>query len=376
MSVLDNIDPHVIGERLKESRVAAGITQETAAQKIGVARTTLVAVEKGDRRVRDDEFVNLSKLYNVPASSLLNPSEPAAESVVRYRKDLRVQKRAPKSQDAVKLLIDLASAACDLEDLVGGIRVMPAIPSYPISRRDIRTQAEDAAMALRQFLEIGLTPVSNIFSLIEIELGVRVFTRPIDSSIAGVYLNDERLGHCVLLNSKHPIARRTFTATHELGHAVSLPGHIDIFDSDHSDSPQEEKFANQFACMFLMPPRTVRKQFDIYKTQGAFSGYNLLAMADSFHVSPNAMCLWLEELGLLKQGTYDSISERGFSSKPAKMSTESHFKLFLPIRTSLLIADALSSGALSEGQLLKMFKLDRLEFRNIMDAIDYERWYD
>ena len=110
-----------------------------------------------------------------------------------------------------------------------------------------------------------------------------------------------------------------------------------------------------------MPPRTVRKQFDTYKTKGVFSGYNLLAMANSFHVSAQAMCLWFEELGLLKQGTYDSIKERGFSPKREKLSPEEHYRLFLPIRTTLLAADALSRGILSEGQLLKMFKLDRLK---------------
>jgi len=376
MSILDSLDPHVIGDRLKSSRVSAGITQETAANKIGFARTTLVAIEKGQRRVRDDELVSLSKLYNVSASSLLRPPQPAAESLVRYRKDSRIHKRASKSQDAVDLLLALSSAAYELEEVLAEIRPMVVVPSYPIMRRDIRIQAEDAVMSLRQHLGIGLTPISDIFSLLEIELGMRVFSRPIDSNIAGVYLNDDRLGHCILLNSKHPNTRQSFTAAHELGHAVSLPGHIDIIDSDHSDSPQEERFANQFACMFLMPPRTVRKQFDVYKTQGVFSGHHLLAMAQSFQVSPKAMCLWLEELGLLKQGTYDSISERGFSPKVKKLSTEKYYGRFLPTRTALLAADALLKGALSEGQLLKMFKLDRLELRNVMDALEFEGMMD
>ena len=372
MSILDGLDPNVVGERLKSSRLMAGITQETAAQKIGVARTTLVAIEKGQRKIRDDELVDLAKLYDVSASSLIKPSVPAAEALIRYRKDLRVRKRARKSQDAVDLLLALSNAAFDLEEMLGEMRLLPPFPSYPIARREIRTQAEDAAMSLRQHLGIGLTPITNIFTLVEIELGMRVFSRPIDSSIAGVYLNDDRLGHCVLLNSNHPITRRNFTAAHELGHAVSLPGHIDIMDTDHTDSPQEERFANQFACMFLMPPRSIRKQFDVYKTQGAFSGYNLVAMAQSFHVSPEAMCRWLEELGLLPQGTYDSIKERGFSPKIDKLSDDKQLKLYLPTRTVLLAADAISSGVLSEGQLLEMFKLDRFELRSIIDAIGCE----
>lgn len=372
MSILDSIDPSIIGDRLKSSRLLANITQENAAREIGVARTTLVAIEKGQRRIKDIELVCLSKLYNVSTSSLVKPSQPASESLVRYRKDSRIQKRTSQSQDAVNLLLHLSNAAYGLEEQLGELRPDTVIPSYPIMKRDLRTQAEDAAMSLRQYLGIGLTPIPDLFSLVEVDLGMRVFSRPIDSNISGIYLNDERLGHCVLLNSKHYITRRTFTLTHEVGHAISLPNHIDIIDADHSDSPQEERFANQFASMFLMPPRTVRKQFDVYKTKGVFSGHNLLAMAQSFQVSANAMCLWLEELGLLKQGTYDSIKERGFSPKTKKLPAEEQLRLYLPTRTTLLAADALLNGIFTEGQLLDMFKLDRLELRTIMDTIEYE----
>lgn len=372
MSILNSLDPKIIGERLRSARLAVGLNQETAASQIGVARTTLVAIEKGQRSVRDEELVNLSKLYQVPTSSLLKESKPDSEALIRYRKNSRINKHADGTQNAVELLLDLSNAAYELEEDLGELRPKISIPLYPIQKRDIRTQAEDAAMSLRQHLGLGLAPVVSLNSIVEIELGMRVFSRPIQSLIAGVYIHEERLGHCVLLNSNHYITRRNFTLVHELGHAVSKPDHIDIFDQHHSDSPLEERFANQFACMFLMPPRTVRKQFDVYKTKGTFSGYNLLAMASSFQVSPKAMCLWLEELGLLKQGTYDSISERGFSSSPQKLSPEEQLGLYLPTRTTLLAADALSAGVYSEGQLMKMFKLDRIELRRILTPLKFE----
>jgi DNA-binding XRE family transcriptional regulator len=51
-SPLEAIEPRALGARLKEVREARGMTQQAVADRLGVARTTLVAIEKGDRRLR------------------------------------------------------------------------------------------------------------------------------------------------------------------------------------------------------------------------------------------------------------------------------------------------------------------------------------
>jgi transcriptional regulator with XRE-family HTH domain len=54
-----------IGERLRLARKNAGLLQETAAQHLGVARPTLVAIEKGQRPIRRSELRDLAALYRV-----------------------------------------------------------------------------------------------------------------------------------------------------------------------------------------------------------------------------------------------------------------------------------------------------------------------
>ena len=49
---LNSVD---VGERLRSARETAGITQAYAAESIDVARTTLIAVEKGQRRIRQEQ---------------------------------------------------------------------------------------------------------------------------------------------------------------------------------------------------------------------------------------------------------------------------------------------------------------------------------
>ena len=68
---LDELSFHDIGERLRLARETAGITQADAATSINIARTTLLAIEKGQRRVRSDELQQLARLYHTSVNALL-----------------------------------------------------------------------------------------------------------------------------------------------------------------------------------------------------------------------------------------------------------------------------------------------------------------
>ena len=46
------LDPRALGRRLQEARKARGLTQQDAAESLAVARTTITAIEKGDRQAR------------------------------------------------------------------------------------------------------------------------------------------------------------------------------------------------------------------------------------------------------------------------------------------------------------------------------------
>src|SRR5665213_1714334 len=61
--VLDTLDPRELGRDLKAARVRRGLTQEQAAQLIGVARTTLIAIEQGTRRLLPKELTGLAHGY-------------------------------------------------------------------------------------------------------------------------------------------------------------------------------------------------------------------------------------------------------------------------------------------------------------------------
>ncbi|MDQ1231501.1 helix-turn-helix transcriptional regulator [Sphingomonas sp. SORGH_AS_0879] len=62
-AVTGSLAPEALGELLRDARENAKLTQAAAAQALNVARTTLVAIEQGQRRARLEELQKLAALY-------------------------------------------------------------------------------------------------------------------------------------------------------------------------------------------------------------------------------------------------------------------------------------------------------------------------
>lgn len=378
---LEEVDAVEVGERLRIARETAKITQADAANAIGVARTTLVAMEQGQRRARINEVQQLARRYGTSVNALLRQESVHVDLEPRFR-------RLPGSGDgaadrAVQLLSNLARAEVELENLLGVKRKRNYAPERPILRGDVRAQAEEDAAELRQRLGLGISPITDIVTLLELELGVRVYVRRLDPQISGLFAYDEALGPCMLLNANHPRERRAQSASHETGHMVSNRREPEILHNNESENSREERYANAFGRAFMTPARAVRQKFQEV-TAGAerLTRRHVIVLAHFFCVSREAMVRRLEELGLTKAGTWDwfqtngGITDEQAGQVLGDLTTPDAHKADADrpttLRLNLMAAEAYQQGLLSEGQLARLLHLDRIEIREILSVLEIE----
>lgn len=374
---LEDISPVEVGERLRIAREAAKINQSDAANAINVARTTLVAIEQGQRRVRINELQQLARLFGTSVNSLLRQEAVHVDLEPRFRKHSASSDVAADA--AVRLLSDLAKAEVELENLLGVKRTRNYPPERPILRGDVRAQAEQDATELRQRLGLGISPVPDIVTLLELELGIRVYVRRFDGSISGLFAYDEALGACMLLNANHPRERRTQSAAHETGHMVSTRREPDILHADEAENSREERYANAFGRAFLTPARAVmQKHYEVTAGADRLTRRHVIVLAHFFGVSREALVRRLEELALTKKGTWDwfqangGITDNQGRQVLGDLSAPDAYKVDADrpttLRLNLLAAEAYRRELLSEGQLARLLHLDRIELREILDG--------
>ena len=378
---LGELTPHEIGDRLRIARKAAGLTQADVASSIDVARTTLLAIEKGHRRIRPVELQRVARLYGVSANEVLRHESVFVDILPQFR-SLRTSNEEV-TESAVSLLADLVQAEVELEDILGIKRTRNYPPERLIMPGDVSTQAENDATELRRWLGLGLAPIRDPVSLLELDLGVRVYIRRFDAKVSGLFAYGNEVGACILLNANHPRERRAQSAVHELGHLVSTRHKAEILPAGGEGNSREERYASVFGRAFLTPARTVMQRFhEILAGASSLTRRHVILLAYTFGVSREAMVRRLEELRLTKQGTWDWFLDNGGITNAQTRQVlgdlvgvdieKDESNRPTTLRLNLLAAEAWRQNLLSEGQLARLLHLERLELREILDNVEIE----
>ena len=380
MTSLDQISPIDVGERLRVARESAGLNQTKVADTIGVARTTLVAIEQGQRRIKLAEIQQLAKLYETSVNALLRQEAIQVNFAPRFRK---LASSDGAEDEAAQLMTDLVKAEVELENLLGYKRAVYYPPERPLLPGDIKAQAEQNALELRQRLGLGLGPILDIVTLLELEMGIRVYVRRFDGRVSGLYAFDEAVGPCILLNANHPKERRSLTAGHECGHFISIRREPEVLYCGGVQTSREERYADAFGRSFLMPARAVMQKFhEVNAGSQKLSRRQVIILAHFFSVSREALVYRLEDLSLVKTGTWEwFLSNGGITDEQAiqvlgdlKIPDSDKAAADRPttLRINLLASEVYRKGLLSEGQLARLLKLDRIELRETLCDQEFE----
>ena len=379
--VLEATDPRVLGRRLRAARKARHLTQQEVAESLAVARTTITALEKGERRTRPSELIQLALLYGRPVSQLVGPREIREDFSVQFRAAVagaETRQAQNELEQAIQNFQGLCEDYLHLERL-NGAPIRRGYPSqYLISGVSPEVAAEDVASSERNRLGIGDGPIFNLRETLEDDVGVRVFYTELPSRVAGLFAYTDDLGGCIAVNARHPEERRRWSMAHEYGHFLTSRFRSEVtMLTTYERVPAGERFADAFAGCLLMPAVGLRRRFNeaLRASGGNVTVAEVYRLANYYSVSVPAMMLRMEELRLLPGGAWERLRDRGHRVREAReqlgLVSQAHDDSRLPIRYQLLAVRAYEEGKLTEGEFAKILRVDRVSARRMVRRLTH-----
>jgi Zn-dependent peptidase ImmA (M78 family) len=376
--VLETVDMKALGKELQQARIRKGITQEQAAKIIGVARTTVVAIEQGNRRIRSGELIKLAQAYGLSVSDFVRPRPVLEMTEPQFRGPwLKTEEDIDLIAPYVEQLKQLARDYFELEKILQAPLVRKYAPEYSVGNLRADEAAEDIASEERIRLGLGDGPIPLLRDVLEQDVGLRIFYFPLPVKVSAIYLYDESVGGCIAINKLHREERRRISLAHEYGHFLTYRHKPEVFIEEgyYLRKPESEHLAEDFAIAFLMPASGVKRRFhDIRKAKERITAGDLSTLARYYGVSPEVMARRLEDLKLVPSGFRDQIRREGFGLRVRETQPSLGFAILpaneqqFPIRYQYLAVEAFDNGLISEGLLARFLAVDRLEARTIAEA--------
>ncbi|WP_436520669.1 helix-turn-helix domain-containing protein [Actinoplanes sp. HUAS TT8] len=274
-----------IGQRVREARLAANLSQDELGRRLGLDRTMVAKIEAGTRRIDAVELIGLGQALDLPIDYFLR-ERPA---VLSRRSGLLDEDATDASRGSFRLEAALVSWLHDVRQVQSfGVLTVGAILGYP-EAADSEAAAQSAAGWLRGRLGSGNEPIESLVKACQ-EAGLLVAVADLPGD--GASVRDDDLAVAVVSRRGDP-GRRRSTAAHELGHLVLG----DEYSSDlgvHTSRAARESVIDAFAAEFLLPSTVI--------TAGGFSRDVLVRLASTYRTSWSLAVRQAVRAGVLDQG--------------------------------------------------------------------------
>jgi len=284
----------MLAQRLKQLRLARGWSLDELSGSLEglVTKQALSKYEKGLSQPSVRVVTKIAELFGVKTAHLF--AEPTVHvEPLAYRKCASLPKH---DKNMVEGMVSQS-----LEERIAlQEKVCEAFPlNLPSQKYRVTSlaDAEQAAIQLRKFWELGTSPISSVVGLLEDQF-IHVFTITTSSEkfdgISAKATNDSGAVIAVAVVSRDgvPGERQRFSLMHEVGHLVlDVVGSID-----------EEKASHRFAGAFLAPADQLRREIGASRTSVQIR--ELLMLKRRFGVSVQALAYRLRDLGIINDSGY------------------------------------------------------------------------
>ena len=310
----------MIGNRIREARENAGLSQRALAAKLdGLDASAICRIERGERKVASDELYDIAEALRVTTGALLGVSARSGALVVAAR--LGAETRPEYLDHALERVAQIL----EMDDLLNRVSGPGPTPGRQLrltpTARTAVAQGKELAAGARKALGLGTAPVGDLPALLEERLGAHVVAQPIEGDVHGICVNDGGVA-VILVNSNDKWARQRYTLAHELCHL--LCGDVDLYEvTSASTSPgsSRETRAEVFAADFLAPAEALHEVVGGRAIDAGVVGQ----LMDFFGMSFDAMCWRLLNLRYISKARMEQLREGGARTAVAAAALTSAF---------------------------------------------------
>ncbi len=289
---MQTVDHEALGQRLRQARKQAHMSQKEVAKHLDVTPSALSQYESGKRKIGALALERLARLYSLPLSSLF--SEESSGERPDWERALlgETENMSPEGRKGVAKLVRRVRQFHELHDLAGvETPKEPHHPFEPLPERnfpgeEVEVYAEEA----RDHFDLGSAPLSHVKGFLE-KFGAYVFGIPLgdaDEDISGLFFSHPELGPVVAVNSDQYYGRRPFTLGHELAHVLFHHNRPAILCRSQ-DKPPSERFADSFSARFLVPRKALLERLRTMGIEEVESREAIVHLSRHFGVSYMAM---------------------------------------------------------------------------------------
>lgn len=295
----------VTGAVLRWAREFRELTEEDAADRLGLPIEDLRAYEAGERKPSLTVFENFAAKYRLPQATLFRRTPPKTRPEPTDFRTLEGRRPSFSFEFKValsnvrSLLAMFAGVAEDDDEFVA-----PKLP-----RIDLNANPDDEGEKERR--RLGISPEEQLSwtkpeayrrwrSRIERQ-GVIVFQQKFAlSDCRGFTLYESAEAPCIVVNKEDSSdSGKIFTLVHEYCHLLTRAPGI----SDQDNRNPTELFCNRFAAAFLMPRDLLRQLLPVWPNEPVqWTDAQISDWARRLKVSSMALAIRLEHLGVAPQG--------------------------------------------------------------------------
>jgi transcriptional regulator with XRE-family HTH domain len=278
----------MISQRLKQLRLARGLSLEALAAELGgvVTKQALSKYEQGQAQPSPRVLTKLAASLRVKAAHLFSEPDINVEfiayrkvSKLPQREQLRIESCVSRSLEERVRLQQLTHLSNDVQ--------LP-VRAFPIDEVE---QAEQAAEQLRELWHLGLDPIANVMGILEDHF-VHVIDLDTADGFDGISAvaydtTQQVIAAAAVTRSGVPGERQRLNLVHELGHLVLCV----------SNDVDEEKAAFRFGTAFLAPAESLYQEVGRQRTSVSFE--ELLLLKQRFGLSLQALLYRLRDLRII-----------------------------------------------------------------------------